>query len=378
MKKFFKFLVLFLVLSIVPIVHAEELPREGVTYFLTYPDGREEVTESYEEAVNGKEILLYEGTTNDNGEVVLENWASEGQLRIIQMVPDGYTTNETELMVNLGVDNSSTFVDYRDLSNPVTGRTILFFIIIAGAVGTTIVLRKHKKILFMIPIILSVFALYHVSAENRNFVIVVKDGQGEKLQNVQVKVYAKPINIEASPAIKFDANGGNFLDESEIMYVRIPFNGCTLNDITSNSTTEYINYIAMNMSGVHREGYIPIDIDTTMILENGMVIPIQWEENSEAVLGTIYANGGYFDFYGKRLEKIHFTIGLPVALNPNILKREHYTVIGTDNNPECSNMHDEFNTPIPAGNNEQYNAFAPKVDSPLEVYICWRKEDADD
>ena len=98
-KKITKFFLLFLVLSIVPIVHAEELPREGVTYFLTYPDGREEITESYDEATNSEELLLYEGPTNGRGEVVLENWSNVGQLRIIQIVPDGYSSNETEIIV---------------------------------------------------------------------------------------------------------------------------------------------------------------------------------------------------------------------------------------------------------------------------------------
>ena len=39
-------------------VKAEELPRDGVTYFLTYPDGSEIATENYDEAIELCDLIF--------------------------------------------------------------------------------------------------------------------------------------------------------------------------------------------------------------------------------------------------------------------------------------------------------------------------------
>lgn len=48
---------------------AAEIPTDGVTYFLIYPNGHEVATESYDEAMNPPEMVIYEGDTNESGEV---------------------------------------------------------------------------------------------------------------------------------------------------------------------------------------------------------------------------------------------------------------------------------------------------------------------
>ena len=46
MKRFIKLCFVFLLgVILIPMVHAAELPKTGVTYFMTYPNGEVEVTE---------------------------------------------------------------------------------------------------------------------------------------------------------------------------------------------------------------------------------------------------------------------------------------------------------------------------------------------
>lgn len=79
MKKITKVLLILLIAFVfIPVVHAKDLPKSGTTYFLTYPNGREDATESYDEAINPSEKLIYTGTTNNKGEVLLCEWANEG------------------------------------------------------------------------------------------------------------------------------------------------------------------------------------------------------------------------------------------------------------------------------------------------------------
>lgn len=45
-----------------------DLPTEGVTYFLEYPNDIEVVLENYEDNMDERLELIYEGTSNENGE----------------------------------------------------------------------------------------------------------------------------------------------------------------------------------------------------------------------------------------------------------------------------------------------------------------------
>ena len=92
MKK--KILLILLTLLLVPkLIYAEELPREGVHYFMDFPNNEEIVTKDYNET---GERLIYTGKTNDNGEIVLTDWNEYGQLRIVQKVPSGYSTDQKD------------------------------------------------------------------------------------------------------------------------------------------------------------------------------------------------------------------------------------------------------------------------------------------
>ena len=75
-------------------------------YFMRYPNGLEIGTEDQNVANNAEEILLYEGTTNSSGEIILEGWKREGQLRIVEDVPNGYTTNIREINVDLSQNST--------------------------------------------------------------------------------------------------------------------------------------------------------------------------------------------------------------------------------------------------------------------------------
>jgi hypothetical protein len=56
-KKLIIILIFLIGIIYMPIVNAEELPREGVTYFITYPNGEETVTNNYDEAMSFKKEI---------------------------------------------------------------------------------------------------------------------------------------------------------------------------------------------------------------------------------------------------------------------------------------------------------------------------------
>ena len=100
MKKYFIIVFVFLFgFFFMPFVNAEEIPTEGVTYFLTYPNGEEDVVESYTLLKDVKEKLLYDGYTDSEGKVYLIGWAEQGKLRVLQEVPDGYSTKDRKSVV---------------------------------------------------------------------------------------------------------------------------------------------------------------------------------------------------------------------------------------------------------------------------------------
>ena len=78
-KILFFFIALFLSITT---VMAAELPDDSFAYFMTYPNGLEIGTGSYEEAISNEERLIYTGYTDSNGQITLEGWESEGEIRI--------------------------------------------------------------------------------------------------------------------------------------------------------------------------------------------------------------------------------------------------------------------------------------------------------
>lgn len=287
------------------LVLGEELPREGVTYFLEYPDGSEEVTESYEEAINVEESLIGEFLTDNNGEIVLNNWDIEGKLRIVQEVPVGYSTQEREIEVSLANSSSVVFTNYKGLVNPNTGRSLLLtlFIVVAIAAITIIAIRQRniKHITTIIVLSLLLLGSVFVKANESDFVIRVIDGSGKGLENVKVKIYATP-KVEASPAIKFDANGGEFLDGTTVMYFRIPYNNYPLDNFYESLSDKDKLYFRMNYGKATREGfYLNRNVDTSSSVSNGDVIKLEWVENSEAHIAMVNGNGATLDIGKKKI-----------------------------------------------------------------------------
>ncbi len=143
MKKIFKMLLLLVfAFMIFPVVNAENLPTEGVTYFMQYPNGLKEVTTKYNEASNPAEKRIYVGETDSNGNIPLCGWENNAQLRVVEQVPNGYTTNQRELNVKITQSGKATFTNYRG-DNPKTGRTLLFLVVIGSVIAITI--ASHKS-----------------------------------------------------------------------------------------------------------------------------------------------------------------------------------------------------------------------------------------
>ena len=281
MKKVLNLLLLFVVgFFLVSAVYAEEeIPTEGVHYFLTYPNNEVVISDDYADI--SKEILLYSGRTNNNGEVILNGWQESGKIRVVQKVPSEYQTDVDTISVDLS-QGQTEFVDYKKTVNPHTGQSLLFLVVLATILGGTYITIRSpkKKKLMIIPIVAIAAVSLHVLAAN-NFTIVVKDKQGNRLNNVEVEVYGTPSTVEAAPIVIFKANGGVFLDGTDEMIMKLPHNNCNLDEFFSSFTDEDNEYFYENQDGAVRDGYYPGGFDLPDTLSDGMEINFIWEEESD-------------------------------------------------------------------------------------------------
>lgn len=384
MKKIVKLLFVFLLgFMIIPMVHAEELPTEGVMYFMEYPNNTEEVIADYEKAKDPEEVLIFSGKTDNNGKINLCDWASIGQLRIVQEVPDGYTTSTKEIKVDLSRDNNASFVNYRGLDNPKTGRSILMFLGIIGVVTVTILVsRKNKKSLLIIPVALTIFAATQVKADTC-FCIQVKDGNGKALSNVNIKIYAKPNKVEGHPAVKFDANGGKFFDGLEYFYVKIPSDPCTMEELSEylneeNATSRFMTNIELAyrdnymFNGLYVEGAEETGLNN---LTNGAVIKIKWQQDNNANLVEVDGNGGTFEFSGESQNKVYIYdeadyTDYQLNIIGGYLKNGSSKLIGYDTTSACSNYNEKG---LFTGNNSS----TPQHRVSGTLYACWSDNKVD-
>lgn len=350
MNKFIKLLFVFLLgFMIIPMVHAEALPEEGVMYFMYYPNGEEEVITNYNEAANPTEKLIYSGITDSTGKINLCDWESVGQLRIVQHVPDGYTTKDKEVTVDLSTDTGASFVDYRGITNPSTGRSILILLGVAGVVITTILVsRKNKKSLLVIPIVLGLIAITYVKAETC-FCIQVKDGSGKAIANVQVDIYAKPNDVEGAAAIVYDANGGKFFDGKEKIYIRIPYDNCTQEEFVNSLSDDEYSYMIDNIQLVYRDGYMMNGFmygdseSAPATLPNGLVVKAKWEAVQNGNLVEIDGNGGVINFHGTKLTKAYITQNADRYVLPRLVKllsNNGLRFTGYDKTSACSRFNE--------------------------------------
>lgn len=382
-KSIYLFCLFALGLLLLPkLVLAEDYPTEGVHYFLTYPNGEEVITTDYEEAVNPKEKLIYEGKTNADGEVVLENLITEGQLRIVQEIPDGYSSEKREITFDFSQTNQNVgFVDFKtsqssdySISNPKTGQSLLFVIILGMVLlvaWKTFKKETPKGTLFLLSILLLGTFAFQVYASDNALVITVADPEGKRLSDVMVKVYAYPSRIQTAPAVKFSANGGSFFDGTKEMYVKIPQScvedSCSFHQFLENLSTEEREYVSENIMGAYRDGYHPqknhegLDLPNQFI--NGAEVSIKWEEDENAKLITIDGNGGYYDYHGKKLFSM---TGYASSIDTVVygFQKENAYSVGADEASTCSN----YNT---SGILNHTESWSEDVDT---VYVCWNEK----
>ena len=363
MKKFIKIIfVLVIGIMFIPTINAKEIPKEGVTYFLEYPDGSENAVDTYNEAISIKEKLLFDGYTNNEGNIVLNGWNDKGELRVLQFVPEGYTTNVKEIKLDLASTSMARFIDYNGLMNFVEGRNALILLSLVVIIGSGVLLsKKKKKSLMIIPIAFIALSFYSVKAWNNSFIITIEDEEGNALKNTRVQIYGKP-TIEVAPAIKFISNGGTFFDGTTEKYYKIPYEGCSYSEFLDTLTEEEYYYLYDNLEYAYLDGYTRVLPDTNVELKNGRVISLEWVPNTENQVVEIDGNGGVYNFHNNYLEKISFYNNMNMKDRVNDFKRTGYFYIGKDNNKACTNYNEyglRKNTTIENSNKE---------------YLCWNKK----
>ena len=104
---------------------SEEEPKpqdEGITgkakaiYTLTYPDGSTETT--YVKPDINEWTLLYTGTTDENGQIILKEWSTKGEIKIVEIeAPEGYEIITKEKEVSLE-DGEVTFENKKEDPKP--------------------------------------------------------------------------------------------------------------------------------------------------------------------------------------------------------------------------------------------------------------------
>ena len=156
MKKMMKYsaflLVLVLLLGMSVTAFAEDKYPEGTVFTLTYPDGSSITTTDYAKAqkMTQEWKLLASGTTNGNGEIVLEDWAESGEIRIVEtQAPSGYVKLKYAVETDLS-EGSVKIVNEKAGKGPKTGdesQPLLWavLILLSLLVLSSVVLFLRKK-----------------------------------------------------------------------------------------------------------------------------------------------------------------------------------------------------------------------------------------
>jgi len=367
-----KILIIFIFIlgfMLMPNVFAAELPREGVTYFMTYPNNEEVVTESYDEAVSEPERLIFEGVTDSNGQVTITGLGNQGEVRI--------TSNGGETNVNLANQRTAE-IKPKSVVNPKTGATCLFVILLVVGVTLVTIKTKKKKLLLVVPAVIAVTIMSNVKAAEDDFVVTIKNSLGQAVAGTPVKVYAKPIKVEGAPAVKVDANGGHFFDGQTIMYVKLPYNGISMPDLYDSVGQEKSDYYERNVSMAYKEGHYLSELTTPDQFSNGTTVKLQWVQDSDVHLVAVHGNGGYLDFYGKKLSDVFIydmvsrvpiatretkRIIMPYGVVKSFISDGKYN-IGADATSTCSN----YNQYGIIKNSEAY------IGGSDDIYVCWNEK----
>ena len=341
-----KILFILLVLFMIPrSVFAQDI------FFLTYPDGHEEGIDNYTESMKEEEKLLYLGKTDSNGQVQLNNWEEVGDIRI-EYLSKSANTNLSQRWIELIDEEEKTIV------NPPTGQYLLLVIILVLSIISVLLLPKKKEAKFIIvPIMVLVFITQSVKADSENTTIVIKDKNHNVMSNVEVKIYGKPLKVEQAPAVKLDANGGYYLGDVTEVYLRLPRDGCTLDEFRDSLTALEILMIMPYREGYYSDGYEGYP----EYIHNGDVLKERWEELEGSSVLTYKANGGSLVLNGKIITEYKTNGGIPIGLSIPTLFNNNSYLVGMDDNEACSH----FN---------QYGVIDKTLydsEMPNIVYFCW-------
>ena len=200
-----------------------------------------------------------------------------------------------------------------------------------------------------------------VKAEQEDFTIIVKDKDGKRLSNVAVEVYSKAVTVDASPAVKFNANGGKFLDGEEEMYFRIPYDGCSFGELMNYNMTNYLDSL-LNFVFSYKNGYLNGDfVNSPEFFQNGDVLDLLWRPmESNAPIGDFDFKGEVLYFRGKKITELRSAIVFTVGMIINRIQNGDNYYIGDDTNSSCNIYDSNGLTPIEIllSPNQKY-------------YLCW-------
>ena len=381
MRKLF-YCLLFLFMLFPMSVFAEGPVNDSKIYFYDYPNGYRTVSQSRDSSIADGEILLYSGRTDENGKVVLNGFEQKGEVRIVEKIPNGYTTTNKEYTINLAREDSVKFVNTESLIvNPKTARSFFVIFALLGIFGSLFYLIMHRQDdLLVLSIGLIVFFITSAaSASSKSFVITVQDGNGKAMSNVEVEVYSKPSKVYSSYYVVYDANGGVFPSGEDKYYIPIPDLTVSVSDLIEYfSYDEYVQ-IQKNIIFVQKEGYV---IATDLTIEegfyNGQVIDMQWVRDSIDRVSNIDLNGGSLSFINSVYDHIKIPSKALFNFFPFIedMKNDDFHFIGFDNNARCSHF-DQYGLSEYFFRGSKMPPFLIGFDATPDdsaVYACWHEQ----
>lgn len=360
MKKIFLSLVLVLLFPMV--VFADE-----TTYFVVYPDNYEYGTPSRSEADNAENRLMYNGITDGEGKIVISDWAPSGTITIEEEVPAGYTTKQNRITIDLN-KGEANFVNMKEISNPMTGRTIFMYVMI-GIIGlllvicvSSVLIKNKEATTLTILIFILMICLFNINIQvkaEEGFVITVKDSSGKTMSNVPVKIYGSPVRVDTAPSVKIDANGGHFFDGKDVMYVRLQDGVSNSCDFWRTLTLEQEE----NYHHVYRDGFrVKKELSRCESVEvtSSYVKMVNWEE-SDSPLYEVDGNGGTYNSYGTFLSKVYLYNVDEVKKYTKSFLRNSYQNIGYDNNSSCTRYN-------------EYGFADETIVSGNKYFVCWQEK----
>lgn len=230
----------------------------------------------------------------------------------------------------------------------------------------------------------------------KKLVISVNDSFGKSMKQVRVKVYAKPLRVESSPAIKFSANGGTFFDGTTLMYFRLPYDGCTETEFYDSLTFPNRVYLNQNRSLATRPGFILADKvvsekerdilrrEIAMAPEekryyNGQIINLEWLQSNDSHVTTYHLNGGILPFNDKNLTSFKREMAYTTIEQDQIfseftsnIKGSNY-LVGLSTDEQCSE-YAPYGVRTVAEDGLNLSKKKTSLKNPTDYYFCWNNK----